>query len=94
MPRFTQRARPLRDLRRLQEHRLLNRVVNTATAESTSSDSSSSGGLGMQLMETDDMPPLAARVELFDLSGAWSSLLSPDKLLEQDCGYCADCSII
>jgi hypothetical protein len=46
-------------------------------------------------METDDMPPPAAGVELFDLSGAWPSLLSPDKLLEQDCdGYCADYSII
>jgi hypothetical protein len=67
-------------------------VVNALTAESTSRDSSggTSDGLGMQLVETDDTPPPAGGVELFDLSGAWPLLLSPDKLLEQDCGYCAD----
>jgi hypothetical protein len=29
------------------------------------------------------MPPPAAGVERFDLSGAWQSLLSPDKLLNK-----------
>jgi hypothetical protein len=66
-----------RDLRRLQEYRLLNRV-NSLTAESSSSKRSSSGGLGMQLMETaderiQDIPPPAG-IELFDLSAAWPPL--------------------
>jgi hypothetical protein len=63
MPRITKRARALRDLRRLQEYRLLHIVVNTLTAESSSINSSSSGGLGLQPMETDeriqDLPPSA-----------------------------------
>ena len=97
MPRITKRAQALRDLCRFQESRLLHRVVNTLTAESSSS--SSSGGLGLQPMEIDeriqqDMLPPAGIEHNFDLFEAWPPLLAPDEPVQQDHedGYCPDCS--
>ena len=87
MPRVTNRARALRDLRRLQEYRLLNRVVNILTADS----SISSGGLGTESMEDEMAQAPAGEEQLCDLSGAWPSLLSPHEIVEKDCGYSADC---
>ena len=55
MPRIRKRAQALRVLCRFQECRLLCRVlVTTLTAKSSSSRTSSSGGLGLQPMETDE----------------------------------------
>jgi hypothetical protein len=39
-------------------------------------------------MNNYDIMPPPAGIELFDLSQAWTSLFSPDGLVEQDCFLC------